>query len=76
MPWPDVRRSSVIHRPSLAFHIFDISRAKSWIELKLRGEALWQFGDSELLKLFRSDIQDGRHGSHIEILQSTSPPKP
>ena len=31
---------------------------------------------SELLKSFRSDIQDGRHGGHIEILQMTSPPKP
>ena len=61
--------------PSLAFHIFDISsRTISWIELK-QWEALWQHGDSELLKSFRSDIQDGRHGGHLEILQ-TSPPKP
>ena len=37
MPWPDVRRSSVVHRLSLAFHIFDISRAKTWTELKLSG---------------------------------------
>ena len=32
--------------------------------------------DSELLKLFRSDIQDGRHGGYLEILQTLSPPKP
>ena len=32
--------------------------------------------DSELLKLFRSDIQDGRHDGHLEILQTISPPKP
>ena len=29
--------------------------------------------DSELLKSFRSDVQDGRHGGHFEILQTTSP---
>ena len=32
--------------------------------------------DSELLKLFRSDIQDGRHVGHLEIHQMISPPKP
>ena len=49
-------------RPSLAFHFFDISsRTISWNELKLSVEALWQHGDSELLKSFRSDIQDGHH---------------
>ena len=37
-------------------------------------EALWLHGDSELLKLFRSDIQDGCYDGHLEILQSTSPP--
>ena len=31
------------------------------------------YGDSELLKSFRSDIQDG---GHLEILQTTSPAKP
>ena len=35
-----------------------------------------QYRDSELLKSFRSDIQDGRHGAHLEILQTTSPLKP
>ena len=32
--------------------------------------------DSELLTLFCSDIQDGRHVGHLEILQTISPPKP
>ena len=30
--------------------------------------------DSKLLKSFHSDIQDGRQDSHLEILQTTSPP--
>ena len=29
-----------------------------------------------MLRLFPSDIQDGRHGGHLEILQMTSPPRP
>ena len=29
--------------------------------------------DSELLKLLRSDIQNGRYEGHIDILQTTSP---
>ena len=36
-------------------------------------EALERHRDSELLISFRSDIQDG---GHLEILQTTSPPKP
>ena len=44
--------------------------AKTWWEA-----SQWH-RDSELLKSFHSDIQDGRHGSHIEILQMTSPSKP
>ena len=32
--------------------------------------------DSKLLKLSRSDIQNGCQGGHLEILQTTSPPKP
>ena len=36
-------------------------------------EALEQHRDSELLKSFLSNIQDGRN---LEILQKTSPPKP
>ena len=44
--------------------------AKTWWEA-----SEWH-RDSELLKLFRSDIQVGRHSSHIGILQTTSPPKP
>ena len=35
-------------------------------------EALGRHGDSELLNLFHSDIQNGR----LEILQMTLPPKP
>ena len=31
--------------------------------------------DSELLKSFCSLIQDGRNCGHLEILQTTSPPK-
>ena len=32
-----------------------------------------RYGDSELLKSFRSVIKDGRHGSYLEILQTTFP---
>ena len=40
MPWP------VVSRPSLAFHIFDVSsRTISWIELKLSGR---HCGDMEI----------------------------
>ena len=35
-------------------------------------KALVQHGDLDLLKWFRSDIQDGHHGSHLENLQITS----
>ena len=38
-------------------------------------KALGQYGDFELLKWFRSDIQDGHHGSHLENLQITSAPE-
>ena len=44
--------------------------AETWFEA-----SQWQ-GDSKLLKPFRSDIQDGHQGGHLEILQTTSPPKP
>ena len=39
--------------------------AESWLK------ALGQHGDSELLKWFHSDIQDGKHGSHLENLEIT-----
>ena len=42
--------------------------AKTW------WEAFERHGDSELLKSFRSDIQDGHHSSHLEIIQTTSLP--
>ena len=45
LPWSVVRRSSV-RRPPLAFHIFDISRIVSRIELKLGGRHLWLHGES------------------------------
>ena len=32
-------------------------------------------GDLKLLKWFRSGIQDGQHGSHLENLQITSAPE-
>ena len=32
-------------------------------------KASGQHGDLELLEWFRSDIQGGRHGSHLESLQ-------
>ena len=38
-------------------------------------KALGQHGDLELLKRFRSDIQDGHHGSHLETLQITFAPE-
>ena len=47
------------------------SRIVSLIELK-RWEALACYGNTELLKSFCSNIQDGRY---LEILQTTSPPK-
>ena len=49
---------------------YKLDWAKTW------WEASQWFRDSELLKLFRSDIQDVHHGGHLEILQTTSPPKP
>ena len=30
----------------------------------------------KIAKSFPSDIQNGRQGGHLEILQTTSPPKP
>ena len=36
-------------------------------------KALWPHGDLELLNSFRSNIQDGRHASHLENLYTTSP---
>ena len=44
---------------------------------KLDGVETWwkasgQHGDLELLKWFRSGIQDGHNGSHLENLQITS----
>ena len=38
-------------------------------------KALGQHGDLELLEWFRSDIQVGHHGSHLENLQITSVPE-
>ena len=38
-------------------------------------EALESYKDLELLKSFCSHIQDGRPGGHLEIPQTTSPPK-
>ena len=50
----------------------DISRTMSdWTETWW--EASQWNRDSELLKSFHSNIQDGRHG-HLEILQTTFPP--
>ena len=37
-------------------------------------EGTMQHVDLELLKWFRSDIQNGHHGSHLENLQITSAP--
>ena len=54
-------------------HIFDISSriVRHWAETWW--EALGLHGDSELLKLLCSDIQDG---GHLEIVQTASPLKP
>ena len=49
---------------------FKLDWAKTW------WEAYQWHRDSDLLKSLRSDIQDGRHGGNLEILQTTSPPKP
>ena len=35
-------------------------------------EGIGHHRNLELLKWFRSDIQDGYHGSHLENLQTTS----
>ena len=43
--------------------------AETWLE------ASEQHRDSELLKLFHSDIQDGLHGGHLENLQIVSAPE-
>ena len=73
----------IVRRPSVRERFtFSTSppRAISWIELNHSGcggggggkgggeGALRQHGDSELLRSFRSDIQDGRHGGYLEIL--------
>ena len=50
------------------------NRKSDWAKTE-RETSQWH-RNSELLKSFRSDIQDGRHGSHIGILQTTSLPKP
>ena len=57
-------------RPSRNFSNDISSPTVSPIELKLDGR---HHRDSELLKSFRSDIQDDRHGGHLEILQTISP---
>ena len=73
MPGEQLMSCPVGRRPSLAFHIFDISDlVLDWTETCWK--ALWLHGDSELLKSFRYDIQNGR-GGHIEILQTTSSPR-
>ena len=66
---------SVIH-PSSTFHIFDISRIISWIELKLGGRH-WTYKEVQNCELhnwksFHSNIQDGRHGCNLETIQTTS----
>ena len=43
--------------------------AKTW------WKAWGQHGDLESIKLFRFDIQDGHHGSHLETLLITSAPE-
>ena len=50
------------------------NRKSDWAETWW--EASERHKDSELLQSFHSDIHAGRHGGHLEILQSTSPPKP
>ena len=47
-----------------------------WIEPKLGRGAFGGHGDSELLKSFCSDIEDGHHSGHIEIVQTISPLEP
>ena len=48
----------------------------SQIEPKIGGEAWGPYGDLELQKSCRSDIQYGQHVGHLEILQITSSLKP
>ena len=38
-------------------------------------EDIREHGDLELLKWFRSDIQDSHHDGHLENLQITSAPE-
>ena len=63
--WPSWKSSVVI-----------CSWTVRWMELKIEGKH-WgsKYGDLELQKWFRSDIQDGHHGSHLESLQITSAPE-
>ena len=41
---------------------------KTWWEV----HALRQHGESEMLKSFYSDINHGRHGSYLELIQTSS----
>ena len=64
---------AILNSPNLKiFKLYLLPNRKSvWAERWW--EALGQHGDSELLKSFRSNIQDGHYGNHLEILQTTSP---
>ena len=56
-------------QPSWKLSNYISSQTINQIELKLDGR---QLRDSELLKSFCSDIQDGSQGGHLENLQTTS----
>ena len=59
--------SPVVCRPSVV--TFSTSPPDSCrIELKLGGEELWLHGDPESIS-----TSVGRHGGHLEILQTLSP---
>ena len=61
--------------PSLFFSHFRHLQNRKSDKADTWWEALWPHGDSELLISFHSDIQDSHNDGHLEILQSTSPPK-
>ena len=54
-------------------HLLQIHKSY-WAEIWWKASV--RHRESELLNSFRSDIQDGRHGCHLEILLTISPPKP
>ena len=56
------------------FLLLLLNRKANW--LQTCWEALWWLVDQKQLKSCRSEIQDGRHGGHLENLVFASSPEP